>query len=276
MGSAPGIVPEPASWGPSEGPGSVSPGSIEASHLQSTPCVEQGRQNRCEGGRTLWIWLVARRGSLARMQQKRVSLSEGWARMNVSCLYTGVRLGQSVPCKVGIWLARSGGLAASFSLVFSSYPPRVRTIIVSLKTKEPLTRGRELPRRDQSHTDAGRSTPRGRQDMLDRDFVVHASTGTAGAVVGVYAGAPLDTVKVLLQSRHDQYKGKSGRPQPCSPLFLPPPFRDDRPFPRVTLSAHRSSPLRLNHLYIAPRAKRSLLWVPTLGSSVAPAVLKPT
>lgn len=44
--------------------------------------------------------------------------------------------------------------------------------------------------------------------MLDRDFLVHASAGAIGGACGVYVGAPLDTVKVLLQAQAPgQFKG---------------------------------------------------------------------
>lgn len=43
--------------------------------------------------------------------------------------------------------------------------------------------------------------------VLDRDFLVHAAAGTCGGVAGVYVGAPLDTIKVLLQTR-STYSGK--------------------------------------------------------------------
>jgi hypothetical protein len=42
--------------------------------------------------------------------------------------------------------------------------------------------------------------------VLDRDFFVHAAAGTCGGVAGVYVGAPLDTIKVLLQTRN--YSGE--------------------------------------------------------------------
>lgn len=44
--------------------------------------------------------------------------------------------------------------------------------------------------------------------VLDRDFMVHAAAGTCGGVAGVYVGAPLDTIKVLLQTR--SYSGMMG------------------------------------------------------------------
>lgn len=44
--------------------------------------------------------------------------------------------------------------------------------------------------------------------VLDRDFLVHAAAGTCGGVAGVYVGAPLDTIKVLVQTRSN-YSGTS-------------------------------------------------------------------
>lgn len=54
--------------------------------------------------------------------------------------------------------------------------------------------------------------------VLDRDFLVHAAAGTCGGVAGVYVGAPLDTIKVLLQTRSN-YSGVVGM-DPCDPCFL--------------------------------------------------------
>lgn len=43
--------------------------------------------------------------------------------------------------------------------------------------------------------------------MIDREFLTHAAAGTCGGVAGVYVGAPLDTIKVLLQT--GKYTGTS-------------------------------------------------------------------
>jgi len=44
-----------------------------------------------------------------------------------------------------------------------------------------------------------------------QEFLLHAGTGSIASMAGVYVGAPLDTIKVNLQSRADLYKGKRER-----------------------------------------------------------------